>query len=540
VYVNPTALGATYDLTDSAISTVLLDNVLDLANALGTGNDTVKVAGNDWVQTGDGNDTVLISDRAFRFLDGGKGFDTLVFASNYSGSNAVILSDHVSNARGTASVFSAQNTNFGSGSAWTAGTSTTVTADISQVFAPDGSTTADAVTFASSSSSLAREFTNLTIGNTYTFEVYVRRPATNSQLTNADFSSGSTGWTTSGGAVVMNGAMVMDYGTDVAGSKASQSFSTVIGQSYTVTWTSYSTNGGAINLYAAFGNSLGGNTLRNYTYTETNTKATQYVTTFTATATTSWVQFGDYGTLATGNDLILDNVTIAPTSTSFNLSMTVAGGTVASPIWNQYSGAYNYDSVNSLAYNGWSKLTETFTATSTTASVWLGANSESQLSGVAQATGSFYVWGDRLWGYTADDSRVNANGYHKLQSFERLDFSQSAAKQSVTVTWADVDQLAEKNLASDPQAAANTSNLYVELGNNDWLDVASSGLGNVKYGYWADANGITYDRKYSYAGGSDTGGTRGLVCARWRRCARLWCHLHHGRGGHEQRDGGFQ
>jgi hypothetical protein len=85
---------------------------------------------------------------------------------------------------------------------------------------------------------------------------------------------------------------------------------------------------------------------------------------------------------------------------------------------------------------------------------------------------------------TAANTRVNANGYHKLSGFERLDFSQNTAKQTVTIAAADVDQLAEKNLAGDPQAAANTSNLYLGLGSNDHL--IPTGFANTipQRGYW--------------------------------------------------------
>jgi Ca2+-binding RTX toxin-like protein len=101
----------------------------------------------------------------------------------------------------------------------------------------------------------------------------------------------------------------------------------------------------------------------------------------------------------------------------------------------------------------------------------------------------------------ADDARVNANGYHKLSGFERLEFSQNTAKQTVTIAAADVDQLAEKNLVGDPNRAANTSNLYAELGSNDHL-VATGFSNNTAptRGYWKDVNGVVYDRKYSLTG----------------------------------------
>jgi Ca2+-binding RTX toxin-like protein len=104
----------------------------------------------------------------------------------------------------------------------------------------------------------------------------------------------------------------------------------------------------------------------------------------------------------------------------------------------------------------------------------------------------------------AADIRVNANGFHKLLGFEKLDFSLSTTKQTITIAAADVDQLAEKNLAGDPQAAANTSNLYAVLGSNDYL-VPTGFTGNsgaVQYGYWLDNNGTAYDRKYTAAVGT--------------------------------------
>jgi Ca2+-binding RTX toxin-like protein len=180
--------------------------------------------------------------------------------------------------------------------------------------------------------------------------------------------------------------------------------------------------------------------------------------------------------------------------------MAISGGTVASSTWNQYDGEFNYNSTNSLSARGWSKLSQTFTATSPTATVWLGANSEAGLSSTTQATGSFYVWGEQLLEYTADDARVNANGYHKLLGFEKLDFSQSTAKQTVTIAAADVDQLAEKNLEGDPNRAANTSNLYAVLDSGDYL--VPTGFGAVQRGYWKDPDGGVYDRKYSVTGGS--------------------------------------
>lgn len=110
---------------------------------------------------------------------------------------------------------------------------------------------------------------------------------------------------------------------------------------------------------------------------------------------------------------------------------------------------------------------------------------------------------------TTANSRVNSNGFHNLQGFEHLDFSQNTDKQIVTIAAADVDQLAEKNLAGDPQAAASTSNLYVKLGSNDYL--TPTGFGAVQYGYWLDQTGMVYDRKYTVTGSTiGTGDTANL------------------------------
>jgi Ca2+-binding RTX toxin-like protein len=66
--------------------------------------------------------------------------------------------------------------------------------------------------------------------------------------------------------------------------------------------------------------------------------------------------------------------------------------------------------------------------------------------------------------------------------------------------------------AARPQAAANTSNLYVELGSNDYL-VATGFANNTAptRGFWKDVNGVAYDRKYSVSGGTiGTGDTANL------------------------------
>ncbi len=98
------ALGKTYDLSLSASANGLMDDVLQLDQSkLGAGADTVVTAGRDYVNAGAGNDTVQIKDLQFRSIDGGTGRDTLELHANYSGTNTIVLSDFVSNARGMGS-----------------------------------------------------------------------------------------------------------------------------------------------------------------------------------------------------------------------------------------------------------------------------------------------------------------------------------------------------------------------------------------------------------------------------------------------------
>ncbi len=114
---------------------------------------------------------------------------------------------------------------------------------------------------------------------------------------------------------------------------------------------------------------------------------------------------------------------------------------------------------------------------------------------------------------TAANTRVNGNGFHKLLGFERLDFSQSTAKQVVTVAAADVDQLAEKNLAQGTNVIVNatTSNLFVALGANDHLAApTANGFGAVKYGFWLDAAGMAYERQYTASLGGTSNETANL------------------------------
>ena len=195
--------------------------------------------------------------------------------------------------------------------------------------------------------------------------------------------------------------------------------------------------------------------------------------------------------------------------TAANLNVTVNNGAASGTI----AGDAVYDAINGgLSTATWKRIDHTFTTDSQgQVNVHLGAVISAENANV-QSAGSVFIWGAEL-NLTADlppvpstqqlvdDLRVNTNGYHKLQGFERLDFSQSTAKQTVTIAAADVDQLAEKNLAGDPQAAVNTSNLYVELGSNDYL--VASGFANTTpvRGFWKDANGLAYDRKYSLTGG---------------------------------------
>jgi len=100
--VPPKTSSANYDLSVSADTMNLLDDVLLLnqfANA-GNGTQTVTVAGADFVNTGNGNDFFTLKDLKFRYLDGGKDEDTLSLSVDYSGSANIYLSDFVSNSRG--------------------------------------------------------------------------------------------------------------------------------------------------------------------------------------------------------------------------------------------------------------------------------------------------------------------------------------------------------------------------------------------------------------------------------------------------------
>jgi hypothetical protein len=90
------------DVSLSANASSMLDDVL-LLNAdtlIGHLANTLVLAGADYVNTGAGNDTIKIKDLAFRSIDGGLGRDVLELHTNYAGTNAIVLSDFVSNSRG--------------------------------------------------------------------------------------------------------------------------------------------------------------------------------------------------------------------------------------------------------------------------------------------------------------------------------------------------------------------------------------------------------------------------------------------------------
>jgi Ca2+-binding RTX toxin-like protein len=102
-YLNePKSRGNTYDLSKTADKINLLDDILLLNQTAdsGNGDETVTVAGADFVTTGNGSDTLILKDLAFRYLDGGKGEDVLRLDASFNTSNTIYLSDYVSNARG--------------------------------------------------------------------------------------------------------------------------------------------------------------------------------------------------------------------------------------------------------------------------------------------------------------------------------------------------------------------------------------------------------------------------------------------------------
>lgn len=99
--VAPTDIPFIYDLTVSGNSASLLDDVLLLNESMfGIANDRVNVSGSDYVNTGAGNDVVIVKDLNFRTIDGSLGVDTLRLANaaTYLDRNNIILADFVSNA----------------------------------------------------------------------------------------------------------------------------------------------------------------------------------------------------------------------------------------------------------------------------------------------------------------------------------------------------------------------------------------------------------------------------------------------------------
>lgn len=96
-----------YDLSASSVSSLLLDDRLTLNDRVS--NDTITTGGADYLLAGSGIDVVVVKDLDFRTLDGGdaldaitgvQGLDTLKLSANYTGPNAIVLADMVSNARG--------------------------------------------------------------------------------------------------------------------------------------------------------------------------------------------------------------------------------------------------------------------------------------------------------------------------------------------------------------------------------------------------------------------------------------------------------
>jgi Ca2+-binding RTX toxin-like protein len=95
---NAVLSNTTYNLSLSAVPGTLIDQALLLVDAVSS--DTVTTAGADYVNTGAGNDTVLIKDLAFRHIDGGQGYDTLKLAAGFTGTTQFSLTDFISNFRG--------------------------------------------------------------------------------------------------------------------------------------------------------------------------------------------------------------------------------------------------------------------------------------------------------------------------------------------------------------------------------------------------------------------------------------------------------
>lgn len=101
-FIKPMSMGSNYDLSTSADKMNLLDDVLLLNQDADAGNgaETVTVAGADYVTTGNSTDTLILKDLNFRYLDGGKGEDTLKLDTSFNYKNTIFLSDYVSNSRG--------------------------------------------------------------------------------------------------------------------------------------------------------------------------------------------------------------------------------------------------------------------------------------------------------------------------------------------------------------------------------------------------------------------------------------------------------
>jgi hypothetical protein len=104
-------------------------------------------------------------------------------------------------------------------------------------------------------------------------------------------------------------------------------------------------------------------------------------------------------------------------------------------------------------------------------------------------------------GVSADDSRVNAAGYHKLMGFEKIDLSQSSAAQALSVAKTDVSQLADVDAANSTDTNAHT--LGVVLGSNDSISTTGFASNTPVWGYYS-FNATVYDQKWS-----DTNGQTG-------------------------------
>ena len=104
---NAVLTNTSYDLSLSNVPGTLIDQSLQLNDA--RSNDTVLVAGADYVNSAAGDDVVKIKDLAFRHLDGGQGSDTLMLAPGFTGRSVIVLADMVSNYRGLSGSPAADN-----------------------------------------------------------------------------------------------------------------------------------------------------------------------------------------------------------------------------------------------------------------------------------------------------------------------------------------------------------------------------------------------------------------------------------------------